>query len=115
MRKQALGESHLDMAMAFMLKPCSHGLPTRSRTVSEFMIGLEKTKARAGEVSQSARALSLEDMHRLHDFCFDPKLTDAQKRWGAIRYVSCKYFALYMPLTTCEACLFVGIPHDPSH
>ncbi|KAG1803881.1 uncharacterized protein HD556DRAFT_1484503 [Suillus plorans] len=39
---------------------CS-GLPTRSRAVSEFMIGLEKTKARQGEVSQSARALLLDD------------------------------------------------------
>ena len=67
---------------------CSHGLPTCSRVVSEFMIGLEKTKAKAGEVSQSARALSLEDMHRLYKICFDPNATDAQKRWGAIRYVS---------------------------
>jgi len=89
MRKWAPGESHLGTTMAFMLKSCSHGIPTRSRTVSEFMISLKKTKARAGEVSQSACALSLEDMHRLHDFCFDPKLTDAQKRWGAIWYVSC--------------------------
>jgi hypothetical protein len=52
------------------------------------MIGLEKTKAKAGEVSQSARALSLEDMHRLYKICFDPNATDAQKRWGAIRFVS---------------------------
>jgi hypothetical protein len=52
------------------------------------MIGLEKTKAKAGEVSQSARALSLEDMHRLYKICFDPSATDVQKRWGAIRYVS---------------------------
>jgi hypothetical protein len=80
------------------------------------MIGLEKTKAKAGEVSQSARALSLEDMHRLYDACFDPKLTDAQKRWGAIRYVS--------PCCSCSAgpsqvnstvCLPLGILDDPSH
>ena len=51
------------------------------------MIGLEKTKAKAGEVSQSARALSLEDMHQLYSICFNPNLTNAQKRWGAIRYV----------------------------
>ncbi|KAJ7759944.1 hypothetical protein B0H16DRAFT_1720159 [Mycena metata] len=28
-----------------------HGLPTRSRHVSQFMVGLEKTKAKSGEVS----------------------------------------------------------------
>jgi hypothetical protein len=66
--------------------------------VSEFMIGLEKTKVKTGEVSQSARALSLEDMHRLHDACFDPKLMDGQKRWGAIRYV-CFLCSLYTHLT----------------
>ncbi|KIM71546.1 hypothetical protein PILCRDRAFT_16976 [Piloderma croceum F 1598] len=55
-----------------------HGLPTRSRVVSEFMIGLKKTKAKAGEVSQSARALSLEDMHRLYDHCMDPSQSDAR-------------------------------------
>ncbi|KAF7323498.1 hypothetical protein HMN09_00131000 [Mycena chlorophos] len=45
------------------------GLPTRSLKVSRFMIGLEKTKAKAGEISHSARALRLEDMHRLYDEC----------------------------------------------
>ncbi|KAJ7804170.1 hypothetical protein B0H14DRAFT_3486571 [Mycena olivaceomarginata] len=44
-----------------------HRLPTRSRHVSQFMVGLEKTKAKSGEVSSSARALSLDDMHRLYD------------------------------------------------
>ncbi|KAF7982858.1 hypothetical protein HWV62_25838 [Athelia sp. TMB] len=62
------------------------GLPTRSRLVSEFMVGLEKTKAKAGEVSKSARALSREDMHRLHDLCLDPKLTAAEQRKGVVRY-----------------------------
>ncbi|KAJ7123824.1 hypothetical protein C8R43DRAFT_899359 [Mycena crocata] len=64
------------------------GLPTRSPEVSRFMIGLEKTKAKAGEVSQSARALSLEDMHRLHDLCLDPKLSVAEQRAGIIRYTA---------------------------
>ncbi|KAF7318186.1 hypothetical protein HMN09_00326800 [Mycena chlorophos] len=45
------------------------GLPTRSPYVSRFMMGLEKTKAKAGEISHSARALRLEDMHRLYDEC----------------------------------------------
>jgi len=36
------------------------------------MIGLKKTKAKASEVSQSARALFLEDMHRLYDHCMVP-------------------------------------------
>ncbi|KAJ7020086.1 hypothetical protein C8F04DRAFT_974775, partial [Mycena alexandri] len=64
------------------------GLPTRSPEVSRFMIGLEKTKAKAGEVSQSARALSLQDMHRLHDLCLDPKASIAEQRAGIIRYTA---------------------------
>ncbi|KAG2047481.1 hypothetical protein BDR06DRAFT_1030837 [Suillus hirtellus] len=47
----------------------SSGLLTRSHAVSEFMIGLEKTKARQGEVSQSAWALLLDDVHHLHNYC----------------------------------------------
>ncbi|KAJ7433469.1 hypothetical protein FB451DRAFT_1196148 [Mycena latifolia] len=64
------------------------GLPTRSRQVSQFMVGLEKTKAKSGEVSSSARALALEDIHRLHDHCMDPTLTVAQRRTGIVRYVA---------------------------
>ncbi|KAJ7453221.1 hypothetical protein FB451DRAFT_1050494, partial [Mycena latifolia] len=60
------------------------GLPTRSRHVSEFMTGLEKTKAKAGEVSTSARALSLLDMHNLYDHCFRPEATPAEIRWGIV-------------------------------
>ena len=70
----------------------SYGLPTRSRQVSEFMMGLEKTKARAGEISSSARALTLEDMHHLYDQCFRPSATAAEMRQGIVRYVS-GYFA----------------------
>ena len=66
----------------------SYGLPTRSRQVSEFMMGLEKTKARAGEISSSARALTLEDMHHLYDQCFRPSATAAEMRQGIVRYVS---------------------------
>jgi hypothetical protein len=56
------------------------------------MIGLEKMKAKAGEVSQSARALSLDDMHRLFDHCMNPSQSDADKRRGIIRYVSlCRF------------------------
>jgi len=57
------------------------------------MIGLEKQKARSGEVSQSARALLREDMHRLHHHCLhDPSTTGMpeEKRWGVVRYV-CTY------------------------
>ncbi|KAJ7882606.1 hypothetical protein B0H14DRAFT_2565293 [Mycena olivaceomarginata] len=64
------------------------GLPTRSRHVSQFMVGLEKTKAKSGEVSSSARALSLDDIHRLHNHCLDPSLTPARKRAGIVRYVA---------------------------
>ncbi|KAJ7788483.1 hypothetical protein B0H14DRAFT_3576850 [Mycena olivaceomarginata] len=65
-----------------------YGLPTRSRHVSEFMTGLEKTKAKAGEVSTSARALSLQDMHNLYDHCFKPNASPAQMRWGIVRYTA---------------------------
>ncbi|KAJ7628601.1 hypothetical protein FB45DRAFT_1079705 [Roridomyces roridus] len=64
------------------------GLPTRSRDVSQFMVGLEKTKAKSGEVSSSARALSLEDMHRLYDHCLKPSLSLAERRAGTVRYVA---------------------------
>ncbi|THH30981.1 hypothetical protein EUX98_g3220 [Antrodiella citrinella] len=63
-----------------------HGLPTRARAVAEYMIGLEKTKARMGEVSKSARALSLDDMLRLYDHCFRDNQTHAERRWGVMRY-----------------------------
>ncbi|KAJ6603241.1 hypothetical protein DFH09DRAFT_810307, partial [Mycena vulgaris] len=65
-----------------------HGLPTRSRHVSQFMVGLEKTKAKSGEVSSSARALALDDIHRLHDYCMNPNLSVAQRRAGITRYVA---------------------------
>ena len=51
------------------------------------MIGLEKTKAKNGDISQSARALTLHDMHRLYDLCHRPDQTLAEKRWGIIRWV----------------------------
>lgn len=55
------------------------------------MMGLEKTKAKAGEISSSARALSLQDVHRLCDQCFKPSATVGEIRWGIVRYVSCPY------------------------
>lgn len=73
--------------------PHRKGLPTRSRAVAEFMVGLEKTKAAAGEVSQSARALTLDDMHRLFDLCIvQPYKSEKQdalasQRKGIVRYV----------------------------
>ncbi|KAI4293677.1 hypothetical protein K525DRAFT_214329 [Schizophyllum commune Loenen D] len=66
-----------------------HGLPTRSRLVSKFMVGLEKTKAAAGEISQSARALTLQDMHRLFDLCVarTSRASIDVQRQGIVRYV----------------------------
>ncbi|KAJ7873626.1 hypothetical protein B0H14DRAFT_2569644 [Mycena olivaceomarginata] len=60
----------------------SFGLPTRSRHVSELMTGLEKTKAKAGEVSVSASALSLSDMHNLYDLCFRPNCDTSRNEMG---------------------------------
>ncbi|KAJ7587229.1 hypothetical protein C8J56DRAFT_765393, partial [Mycena floridula] len=79
------------------------GLPTCSRKVSEYMIGLEKTKAKAGEVSQSARALSLENMHQLYDNCVGRQgMTVAEMRAGIIRYTA-YLFAWLMMLRIDEA------------
>ncbi|TFY81507.1 hypothetical protein EWM64_g2501 [Hericium alpestre] len=64
------------------------GLPTHSREVSQFMIGLEKAKAKAGEVSQSVRALSLKDMHRLYELCLVAPKTLSEQRWGVVRYTA---------------------------
>ncbi|KAJ7731567.1 hypothetical protein DFH07DRAFT_717766, partial [Mycena maculata] len=79
---ESLTEWRLDSVMN------TRGLPTRSRYVSQFMVGLEKTKAKAGEVSSSARALALEDIHRLHDHCTRADLPISQRRAGIIRYVA---------------------------
>ncbi|KAF8224365.1 hypothetical protein L208DRAFT_1425813 [Tricholoma matsutake] len=65
----------------------SYGLPTHSRQVSEFMMGLEKTKVRAGKISSLAWALSLQDMHPLYDQCFQPSATAMEMRQGIVRYV----------------------------
>lgn len=56
------------------------------------MTGLEKTKADAGEISHSARASGLEDMHRLfHITVGNSKLSFADRRAGTIRYVRFAY------------------------
>ncbi|THH03180.1 hypothetical protein EW145_g6463, partial [Phellinidium pouzarii] len=64
-----------------------HGLPTRAELVSKFMHGLEKTKAKQGDVSTSARAICYEDMINLFFVCIeDPQLSSAQQRAGVVRY-----------------------------
>jgi hypothetical protein len=77
---QASGGFSLVCLLLCANTPKSYGLPTRSRLVSEFMIGLEKIKAKAGEVSQSARALSVDDMHWLYDHCMNPGQSNAEKQ-----------------------------------
>lgn len=53
------------------------------------MIGLEKMKAKSGEVSQSARALMVEDVYRLYHHCVGQDVSSkAEKRQGIVRYVS---------------------------
>ncbi|KAF9804531.1 hypothetical protein IEO21_09337 [Rhodonia placenta] len=81
-----------------------YGLPTRFRAVSKFMIGLEKTKAKAGEVSQSAWALSLEDILRLHDHCIaHTDLQPTEQRWGVMRYTA--YLFAWLMLLCIEKAL----------
>jgi hypothetical protein len=97
----------------------SYGLPTRSRQVSEFMMGLEKTKARAGEISSSARALTLQDMHHLYDQCFRPSATVAEMRQGIVRYVSdpSHHDICLIPILNFfwQGCLFVCMAPSASH
>ncbi|KAJ7723578.1 hypothetical protein B0H16DRAFT_1787671 [Mycena metata] len=64
------------------------GLPTRSQHVSQFMVGLEKTKAKSGEVSSSVRALALEDIHRLYDHCINLNLSLGERRAGTVRFIA---------------------------
>jgi hypothetical protein len=53
------------------------------------MIGLEKLKARNGEVSKSARALDREDMYNLYYQCIGREdITEAELRAGTVRHVS---------------------------
>jgi hypothetical protein len=63
------------------------------------MTGLEKQKAKSGDVSQSARALTVDDMHKLYyHLVARPGLTTAQRRQGIVRYVSLTFFRLYSSL-----------------
>ena len=82
------------------------------------MIGLEKMKAKAGEISHSARALTLEDMHRLHAYCLREDQSAAEKRWGVIRYVSAFVVLVrevYDQLNDGTECLSACISDDASH
>ncbi|KAG1786627.1 uncharacterized protein HD556DRAFT_1313380 [Suillus plorans] len=67
-----------------------HGLPTQAQVMSEFMIGLEKMKARSGEVSQSAHVLLREDMHQLYDYYMDNTHTPEERRWGVLMLLQIK-------------------------
>ncbi|TCD60123.1 hypothetical protein EIP91_010697 [Steccherinum ochraceum] len=78
------------------------GLPTRSRAVAEYMVGLEKTKRAQGEQSRSMCALRVDDMHRLRDHCFRTNQSHAERRWGIMRY-SVYLIAFLMVLRMDEA------------
>lgn len=65
----------------------SSGLPTRSRAVAEYMVGLEKTKAKQGEVSRSMHALTLDDIYLLHKHCFREDQSHAERHWGIMHFV----------------------------
>ena len=91
-RSQASGEVLYSLGMpftSFSQTQSSSGLPTHAHVVSEFMIGLEKMKARLGEVSQLACALMLEDIYCLYDHCVGQDMSSkAKKHWGILCYVS---------------------------
>ncbi|KIJ11626.1 hypothetical protein PAXINDRAFT_15535 [Paxillus involutus ATCC 200175] len=62
-------------------------LPTCACIISEFMLDLEKMKAKSGEVSQSAHALMLDDIYRLYHHCVGGDMPEAERHWGIVRYV----------------------------
>ncbi|TCD63080.1 hypothetical protein EIP91_006036 [Steccherinum ochraceum] len=66
-----------------------HGLPTRSREVSRFMVGLEKAHVGAGKSPQSMRGTTMDDMHRLCDSAFRPGQDRTEQRRAIVRY--CAY------------------------
>ena len=77
-----IGSSHTTL-------PTSSGLPTHAHVVFEFMIGLEKMKAKSGEVSQSAHALMVEDIYCLYHHCVGQDVSsNAEKHQGIVHYVS---------------------------
>ena len=90
MQQQTLGKQ-MNICRIFILiyLVLSYGLPTRSKVVAAYMIGLEKTKARSGELSQSVKAISCSSLKLLHWVCVgDPTLSVAQVRQGIIRWVT---------------------------
>lgn len=92
MKSQASGELSYFLGMlftGFTQTLSSSGLPTCARVVSEFMIGLEKMKARSGEVSQSARALMLKNIYHLYHHCVGQDTSSkVEKHRGIVHYVS---------------------------
>lgn len=75
-------------------------------------MGLEKTKARAGETSSSARALTIEDMYHLYDQCFPPSASSPSTlRQGTVRYVSgstCGHLTCQLLQPNPTSALFLG-------
>ncbi|KAF8230492.1 hypothetical protein L208DRAFT_1423829 [Tricholoma matsutake] len=87
-RHKSVTEWHYDPKTGVSYILCaSYGLPTCSCQMSKFMMGLEKTKARAGKILSSAQALSLQDMHCLYHQCFRPSATAAEMRQGITAYL----------------------------
>ena len=90
MQKQATSEFQNNTLEALIMINTvvpNSGLPTRSCYVSRFMIGLEKTKAKSEELSISARAITLQDMHCLHDHCLQKDQSQACQHQGVVHYV----------------------------
>ncbi|TCD59839.1 hypothetical protein EIP91_011335 [Steccherinum ochraceum] len=91
-----------------------HGLPTRSRYVSRFMVGLGKKHAKAGKMSQSVRATLVEDIFRFHDHCLNPNQTMTERRRGIVRY--CAYLLAFLMMLRVNEVLsltFEGVENLP--
>ncbi|GJE98264.1 hypothetical protein PsYK624_144900 [Phanerochaete sordida] len=64
-----------------------HGLPTRSQAVARYMLGLQKAKAKAGEISQPMKAMTASTLSKIYDaIVASERLTNAQRRQGIVRY-----------------------------
>ena len=76
------------LSSRFLINTSSFELPTRSRVVAEYMVGLEKIKRKAGDVSNSVRGLTHDDILALAGHCMRANQSDAERRWGVMRFVS---------------------------
>lgn len=66
--------------MSVSFPECDNAVVLMFGAAAEFMIGLEKSKMKAGDVSHSVRAVSEELMQQLYNCCMDKRQKPATLR-----------------------------------